>query len=109
GCGLLVGAIGRSEQAFEGGENAGQAKPLRQRAGTRIPTEREMGRPGELEHLMRKITDAEIRFFDENGFVICRGVLQADELENFRAESARLIQEVRDGGPADKACGRGPE
>src|SRR4051812_19901933 len=58
---------------------------------------------------MRKITDDEIRFFDENGFVICRNVLQADELENFRAESARLIQEIRDGGPADQACGRGPE
>ena len=35
---------------------------------------------------MRKITDDEIAFFDANGYVICRGVLHADELENFRAE-----------------------
>lgn len=58
---------------------------------------------------MRKITDEEIRFFDENGYVICRKVLHDDELENFRSESARLIQEVLDGGPADPMCGRGPE
>jgi len=58
---------------------------------------------------MRKITDDEIRFFDDNGFVICRNVLHADELENFRAESARLIQEIRDGGPAGTSCNRGPE
>lgn len=58
---------------------------------------------------MRKITDEEIRFFDENGYVICRNVLHDDELENFRAESARLIREVLDGGPADPMCGRGPE
>src|SRR5437868_3302474 len=58
---------------------------------------------------MRKITDEEIRFFDENGYVICRGVLHADELENFRAESQRLIDEIQAGGPADKMCNRGPE
>jgi phytanoyl-CoA hydroxylase len=58
---------------------------------------------------MRKITDEEIAFFDENGYVICRGVLHAAELENFRAESARLIDEVLEGGPADQLCGRGPE
>jgi ectoine hydroxylase-related dioxygenase (phytanoyl-CoA dioxygenase family) len=58
---------------------------------------------------MRKITDDEIRFFDENGYIICRGVLHEDELGNFRAESARLIGEILDGGPADKQCGRGPE
>jgi phytanoyl-CoA hydroxylase len=58
---------------------------------------------------MRKITDDEIRFFDENGYVICRGVLHADELEHFRAESKRLIDEVLEGGPADKLCGKGPE
>jgi len=58
---------------------------------------------------MRKITDEEIAFFDENGYVICRNVLQADELENFRAESARLIDEIVAGGPADKRCNRGPE
>jgi ectoine hydroxylase-related dioxygenase (phytanoyl-CoA dioxygenase family) len=58
---------------------------------------------------MRKITDEEIAFFDENGYVICRSVLHADELEHFRAESQRLIDEVRGGGPADKMCGRGPE
>lgn len=58
---------------------------------------------------MRKITDDEIAFFDENGYVICRNVLAGDELENFRAESARLIGEIQAGGPADKRCGRGPE
>jgi phytanoyl-CoA hydroxylase len=64
--------------------------------------------PGE-ERLMRKITDDEIRFFDENGYVICRSVLHADELENFRAESARLIEEIVADGPASKMCNRGPE
>jgi phytanoyl-CoA hydroxylase len=58
---------------------------------------------------MRSITDEEIRFFDDNGYVICRGVLREDELENFRAESARLIDEILAGGPTDRWCGRGPE
>ncbi len=58
---------------------------------------------------MRKITDDEIRFFDENGFVICRGVIQPDELENFRVESSRLIQEILAAGPAAARCNRGPE
>jgi phytanoyl-CoA hydroxylase len=58
---------------------------------------------------MRKITDEEIQFFDKNGYVICRNVLHADELEHFRAESARLIAEIQAGGPADKMCNRGPE
>lgn len=58
---------------------------------------------------MRKITDDEIQFFDENGYVICRNVLQEDELRHFQAESQRLIDEVLAGGPADKKCGRGPE
>ena len=58
---------------------------------------------------MRKITDEEIQFFDKNGYVICRNVLHPDELEHFRAESARLIAEIQAGGPADKRCNRGPE
>ncbi|MBI4531129.1 MAG: phytanoyl-CoA dioxygenase family protein [Candidatus Latescibacteria bacterium] len=58
---------------------------------------------------MRKITDDEIRFFDENGYVVCRNVLQEDELANFRTESARLIDEILSGGPADTMCMRGPE
>lgn len=58
---------------------------------------------------MRKISDDEIRFFDENGYVICRQVLHADELALFQAESARLIAEIQAGGPADKMCMRGPE
>jgi len=58
---------------------------------------------------MRKITDDEIRFFDDNGFVICKGVLHADELAHMQDETARLIDEVLAGGPADKKCGRGPE
>jgi phytanoyl-CoA hydroxylase len=58
---------------------------------------------------MRKITDDEIAFFDANGYVICRNVLHADELANIQAETARLIDEIQAGGPADKKCGRGPE
>lgn len=58
---------------------------------------------------MRKITDEEIRFFDENGYVICRNVLHQDELAHFQAESARLIAEIESGGPADAMCLRGPE
>jgi ectoine hydroxylase-related dioxygenase (phytanoyl-CoA dioxygenase family) len=58
---------------------------------------------------MRKITEEEIAFFDENGYVICRNVLYADELSHFQQESARLIDEVLSGGPADKMCSRGPE
>jgi ectoine hydroxylase-related dioxygenase (phytanoyl-CoA dioxygenase family) len=58
---------------------------------------------------MRKITDEEIAFFDENGYVICRNVLHPDELDHFRAESKRLIDEIQSGGPADKMCNRGPE
>ncbi|HLK58171.1 MAG TPA: phytanoyl-CoA dioxygenase family protein [Chthonomonadaceae bacterium] len=58
---------------------------------------------------MRKISDDEIRFFDENGYVICRKVLHADELAHFQRESARLIDEIQSGGPADKMCTRGPE
>lgn len=58
---------------------------------------------------MRKITDEEIDFFDRNGYVICRGVLHADELAEFRRESARLIQEIQDHGPAEALCNRGPE
>jgi len=59
---------------------------------------------------MRRITDEEIRFFDENGFVICKNVLHADELENFRKESQRLIERVLAGGTQeDRMCLRGPE
>lgn len=58
---------------------------------------------------MRKITDDEIRFYDENGYVILRGVLQPDELANLQAESRRLMDEIASGGPADQWCNRGPE
>jgi phytanoyl-CoA hydroxylase len=58
---------------------------------------------------MRKITDAEIQFFDDNGYVICRNVLHEDELTHFRTESARLIDEIVAGGSADRMCNRGPE
>lgn len=58
---------------------------------------------------MRKITDEQIRFFDENGYVIIRQALNPDELANMQAESQRLIDEIVSGGPADKGCMRGPE
>ncbi len=61
-------------------------------------------------HRVRKITDEEIAFFDENGFVICRDVLHQGELENVRAETQRLIDRVLEGGTReDEMCGRGPE
>ena len=47
---------------------------------------------------MRKITDEEIGFFDDNGYVICSTVIADDELECFRRESQRLIDEVLAGG-----------
>jgi phytanoyl-CoA hydroxylase len=58
---------------------------------------------------MRKITDDEIQFFDQNGYVICKGVLHDDELDCFQSESFRLIEEIKSAGPADKWCSRGPE
>ncbi len=58
---------------------------------------------------MRKITDDEIDFFDANGYVICKDVLHADELAHVQDETARLIDEIVAGGPADKKCARGPE
>lgn len=58
---------------------------------------------------MRKITDEEIAFFDANGYVICRGVLHEEELESYRRESERLIEEITSGGPAAQRCLRGPE
>lgn len=59
---------------------------------------------------MRRISDEEIRFFDENGFVICKNVLHTDELANFRQESQRLIDRVlTDGTQEDEMCLRGPE
>lgn len=58
---------------------------------------------------MRKITDDEIAFFDDNGYVICKGVLHDDELQHIQAETMRLIEEIQVGGAADKKCTRGPE
>ena len=59
---------------------------------------------------MRKITDGEIRFFDENGFVICKNVLNADELGNFQRESQRLIERIqREETQENRMCLRGPE
>ena len=58
---------------------------------------------------MRKITNEEIQFFDENGYVILRGVIQPDELAEMQRESQRLIDEILSGGPADAWCLRGPE
>ncbi len=58
---------------------------------------------------MRRITDEEIRFFDENGYVIVPQALGPEELVHFKTESKRLIDEVMAGGPADRMCRRGPE
>ena len=58
---------------------------------------------------MRKITDEEIEFFDAQGYVICRDVFHDDEMANVRTETARLIDEVLDGGAAEKWSLTGPE
>jgi phytanoyl-CoA hydroxylase len=58
---------------------------------------------------MRTITDNEIAFFEENGYVLCRGVVAADELDLFRSETARLLTEIQAGGPAAGMCRNGPE
>lgn len=58
---------------------------------------------------MRKITDEDIQYFDENGFVILRAIIQPDELAEIKRESLRLIDEVLEGGPAGSWCSRGPE
>src|SRR6266542_4162827 len=58
---------------------------------------------------MRKITDSEIKSFDDNGYVICRGVLASDELAEFDRESRRLIDDVVAGKPIAQWCGKGPE
>ncbi|MES4792828.1 MAG: hypothetical protein C4321_07400, partial [Chloroflexota bacterium] len=58
---------------------------------------------------MRFITDDEIRFYDENGFVILRGVVAPDELAALQTESQRLIDRVLAGAPENEWCLRGPE
>ena len=58
---------------------------------------------------MRKITDNEIQFFNDNGYLILKGVIQPDELAVTQSESQRLIDEILAGGPADPWCNRGPE
>ena len=58
---------------------------------------------------MQKITDNEIQFFNENGYLILKHVIQPDELAVVQRESQRLIDEILAGGPADMWCNRGPE
>ena len=58
---------------------------------------------------MRKITDNEIQFFNENGYLILKQVIQLDELSVIQRESQRLIDDILEGGPADEWCNRGPE
>ena len=58
---------------------------------------------------MRKITDKQIQFFDENGYLILRDVIQLDELSEIQRESQRLIDEILSGGAAAAWCNRGLE
>ena len=58
---------------------------------------------------MKKISDADIRFFDDNGYLYIPGVLQPDELSALQAETQRLIDRIRAGEAEDKATLRGPE
>ena len=50
---------------------------------------------------MRKITDDEIQFFNDNGYLILKQVIQQDELAVMQKESQRLIDEILSGGPSD--------
>ena len=38
---------------------------------------------------MQKITDNEIQFFNDNGYLILKGVIQSDELSVIQRESQR--------------------
>ncbi|MCG9129817.1 phytanoyl-CoA dioxygenase family protein [Candidatus Poribacteria bacterium] len=58
---------------------------------------------------MRKITDGEIQFFVDNGYLILKNIIQPDELDVIQGESQRLIDEILNQGPADPWCMRGPE
>jgi ectoine hydroxylase-related dioxygenase (phytanoyl-CoA dioxygenase family) len=58
---------------------------------------------------MKKITDADIQFFDDNGYLHIPGVLQPDELSAIQAETQRLIDRIKAGEEEDKATMRGPE
>ncbi len=58
---------------------------------------------------MRKITDTEIQFFNENGYLILKQVIHPDECDVIQRESQRLIDEILAGGAADRWCNRGPE
>ena len=40
---------------------------------------------------MKKITDNEIQFFNDNGYLILKRVIQPDELAVIQRESQRLI------------------
>jgi hypothetical protein len=58
---------------------------------------------------MKKITDQDIRFFDENGYLHIPGALRPDELAALQSESRRLIDRVKAGEEEDKWTNRGPE
>lgn len=58
---------------------------------------------------MRKITDNEIQFFNDNGYLILKQVIQPDELAVIQSGSQRLINQILSGAPPDVWCNRGPE
>ena len=43
---------------------------------------------------MRKITDDEIQFFNDNGYLILKQVIQPDELAVVQKESQLLIDDI---------------
>ena len=59
--------------------------------------------------IVKNMRKNEIQFFNENGYLILKGVIQSDELSVIQRESQRLIDEILAGGPADPWCNRGPE
>ena len=58
---------------------------------------------------MKKITDADIQFFDDNGYLHIPGAIRPDELAALQAETQRLMDRVRAGKEEDRWTHRGPE
>jgi hypothetical protein len=58
---------------------------------------------------MKKITEQDIQFYDENGYLHIPGTLQPDELAAVQAETQRLIDRIKAGEEEDKWTNRGPE
>lgn len=58
---------------------------------------------------MKKITDDDIQFFDDYGYLHISGALQPNEVSALQSESQRLIDRIRSGEEEDRWTNRGPE